>query len=207
VERDGIQDIDQRSILDAKVFDDIEGIDFGVAGDGLWKVPSEGWSGPSLTACSIEGSAAFEDTSNGPDRGDPAKLGLEQFSVNSQGSILSEVTVDLQGSSQVQDPVFQVGRGSVDGTGRTCGVGREIDTVQTLRSRPPDPMLDRGQAEAELSGYRPHGATSAYGMDDALALLFNGLFLTIGRSPMGSVFEDRIASHWSPCDLRMLTLD
>ena len=207
VERDGIQDIDQRSILDAKVFDDIEGIDFGVAGDGLWKVPSEGWSGPSLTACSIEGSAAFEDTSNGPDRGDPAELGLVQFSVNSQGSILSEVTVDLQGSSQVQDLLFKVGRGSVHGACRTRGMGGEIDAIQTLRARPSEPVLNGGQTEAESPGHGPHGVPASHGLNDPPASLFNGLFWVMGRSPFQPVFEESIPSGGPPGDLRTLTLD
>jgi len=207
MERDRIENVDQRSVLDTQVFDEIEGVHFGVAPGHVGQVPSEGWGRTSRPMGSIDGSAAFQNACDGSDGRHPIEVGPEQLSVDGHGSILSEVTVDLQGSSQVQDLLFKVGRGSVHGACRTRGMGGEIDAIQTLRARPSEPVLNGGQTEAESPGHGPHGVPASHGLNDPPASLFNGLFWVMGRSPFQPVFEESIPSGGPPGDLRTLTLD
>jgi hypothetical protein len=206
MERDGVENIDQRAVLDAEVLDDVESVDFGTTVSHLGKVPSEGWGRPSQTAYSIESSTAFEDASNGPEGRNWVESGLAQFPVDGESSVFTEVAVNLQGPSQVEDAVFQMHRGSVDRAVGTWGVGSEIDAVQTLGTRASQPMLNGGQTDTKLSGDSPHGATSSHGVNDASASQFDGLFWVIGRSPMARLFGNRITSQRSPYDLRVLTL-
>jgi len=208
VEGNGIQDVHEVAFFNPQVFDDVEGIHLGsVAGD-LGQIPSEGWGWPSETAGSIQGTASFKDASDGPYGGDRRVVCLsDPFSLDGGRAVFSEIAVVLEGSSQIEDMVFDRQAGSVDGGGGSGRVGAEVDAVESLVAGPMHPVLNGRQGDAEMSCDGPHRQALAYQADQGSTALFNTRFLVIRRSPMSEVFADKVPCKRSPCDLRMLTLD
>lgn len=182
VQRDGRQDIDQRSVLDAKVFDQIEAVQFGLGGGDLRQVPTFRGRGATQTMLSVQGAATFQNPGDGSIRRDVGQTPVDQFLAESTRTILAERAMNLQVLSQVQKEVLH-GRWRAAGMKGSAGLIGEIHPIQSLAGGVLNPALDGGLAEVELLGYHAQGQTPPDGTDEVPSLLCRRWFLFIGSSP------------------------
>jgi hypothetical protein len=72
--------------------------------------------------------------------------------------------------------LFEAGVGPVRGDVRTIFAIHEIDSLQALLARAPDPPLNMGQRHAELSGDLPHGSAPPDSLNHFSAPFFELFF-------------------------------
>ena len=159
-----------RAVLDDQPFDQVKAVQFGVVRHHGWQIPApRGWraSHPPLT---IEGSAALQDASDGPQGGHGRDLVGLQFPLDGYGAILSQVARFLEVAPQGQDAVFERG-GRPPGP---MGCRRPVAPVhprQALPCGPAHPALHGGQADAKAARHRPQRLPASHGAHHGLSLL------------------------------------
>ena len=182
MEGNGRQDVDQGSVLNPEIFDQIEGVEFGLGGCDIGQVPALGGCRVALTSLAVEGSPAFKDTGDGTIRWDVVAASVGQFLADDSGAILPQRAMMFQVVSEVQNEVLQSGWGSASMEGPGGSV-RQIHSIEALSCSILDPPLDGGLADVELSGYDTHGQTLPDGVDDVSSLLCHDGLLFMGSSP------------------------
>jgi len=187
MEGNGRQDVDQGSVLNAEIFDQVEGVDFGLGGCDIGQIPALGGCRTALSSLPVDGSPAFKDTRDGSIGREIVAASVGQFLADGSGAVLAQSAMESQVASEVQNEVLQSGRGaaSMEGPG---GSVRQIHPIEALACSILDPPLDGGLADMELSGYDSHRKTFPDGADDGSSLLCHDRLLFIDSSPETSFF-------------------
>src|SRR5512135_1628708 len=176
------------AVLDDQALDDVEAVQFGLAGGHGGQVPARRWCGATDTVAAVQRPAALEDTAEGAYRGERVGASGLQRGVDRLGAELAQIAGVLQLATQGQHKVLQVRRGPIDWPAPSGRAPRDVGAVEPLAVGPCDPELNGGQCHAEASSDLAHGNAPADGGDHLTTTLLDPVFGSL-RPPVGRVLS------------------
>lgn len=188
----------QRPVGDFQILDEVEAVQFGVAGGHGGQVPALGRSRPTQPAHAVERAVARQHAGDGGPRRHRLLLRLPaQREADGIRAVFTQDAVAAQAVAQLHDAPLQFGRTAVP---RPAGVGiAEVDPIEPPAGGPPHPVGDRADAHAEGGRHGAQAATRAHGANGVAAAVLDGAFLPmIGLPNAGTLSQRRAASAPPP---------
>src|SRR5262245_41509039 len=162
MQRNAIEDLDQRAVLDLEPLDGIEAVQLLLAGGDLGQIPAQRRRLAAYAFASVQGTASRQDTTDGSHRRQRRGLPLLQGVPYGLGAEEAEVAVPPQFLTQLQDEILKGGFGTLRVVRRMRPIG-PIDTVQALAGGVANPVQDGGGTDTEVEGHAPQRLPLANG--------------------------------------------
>ena len=128
METDAVEDHDVGAAADHEAFHEIEAVQFGLTTGDTRKIPAFGRRGPANPYASVESTAAAEDPTNGPRRGDPFNAAPQKFAMNGSGAKFTEIAEQLELRSDAEDQVLDSLRGCPGGSSSAAWRIRDVQS-------------------------------------------------------------------------------
>ena len=187
MQRSAGEDGNRGAMRKVEFLDKVEGIELGVAGGDLRKVPAPWRRRMALPPATIQGAVATEHAIDGS----PRRTGLHPTGPrlpNGLSAVFAQHAVIAQGPPQLQDRMFnrrcQPPRGML-WPRRTIG---KIDPIQAPTGSPRTPKRDLARGNSEVPCYRAHAFSAPNRTDHRSPTRFNRSFLTI-ENPFGKTWQ------------------
>lgn len=174
VQRQAIEHVEQRAVLDDQTFDQIEGVEFGVALSDSGQMPAgRGWR-TALTAGGGESSASDQPGQRAGGRG--GQVLAEEFPAEGGGSVFAQGRMTFEPGAQSQDALDEFARGAVFGFAVAARPVGEVSAEEALAASALKPFVSGASADVEASGDRTEGGPATESGDDAAAFEEPGAF-------------------------------
>jgi hypothetical protein len=179
VQGDCVEDLDFTAPLDDESFDDIKGVQFGVALSDLGEVPTRGRGWAAEAPGGPDQGVTLEDVG---DRGS-AGQGLRGCGLGAQGTLDGHGSEFAQGVAmaevvaQREDLLDDGGGEGARAAMRATGLVFELEAMQALLRGPVDPILDVGEGHAKAAGDLAQRHPPSCQTDDLAAMLWRQFFM------------------------------
>jgi len=165
MQRDGVEDLQIRAVLDGQALDDVEAVQLGLPCGHGGEIPARRWRRAAHPSLAVQGPASPEDAADGADRGQRGRAPFQEGREDRLGAAVAQVAVLGQLPPQVQDQVLDAGWCA----SRRAGDGRSVLPIHPVQSRtacPLDPVVYRRLADTELTSDFVLGQAAPDGLDD-----------------------------------------
>ena len=167
VQRQGIEDVQQRSVFEDQPLDQIEGIQFGAALRHGGQMPACRRWGSALATGGSESGASHE-ASQGAESGGPKVL-AEEFSTERRRAVFAQGRVTLEPGAQSQDAPDEWARRAVLGAAVAARSVGKVGTVKALALGAVKPFVSGARADAKAPGDRAEGSATPERRNDLAA--------------------------------------
>lgn len=203
VERDAGKDVHQRPIFDAKAFDNVEGIQFGLVGGKVGKIPAWWRSRAANAPLAVKRAAPEKNAADGANGRGLFYSSFQKLLKDGGSTEFAKIAGLFELTPELKNQIFEVsedppGRGPASG-----GTIAEIHAVKPLGARSSNPTLHRWRTYPEALCNRPDGFTMPNCTHHVSTLLFQRSFLATGDTSSINVLFTPILPRG---EIRILTL-
>jgi len=163
--------VQQGTVLEPQVLDDVEAVQLGPMGGNLRQIPSAGRCGAAGATAAVQRPASFENAADGPRRGTSPGAALPELPMDGLGAVLAQVAVVRERTAHLQDEGFPLRRSPLRGVRARRPVG-QIRPVQTAALGAVDPPHHGGVVHVELSSHGANRSPMTHGAYHGFALPF-----------------------------------
>ena len=170
MQRNPVENLDVGAPSDDQALDDVEAIQLRTTGRNLRKIPSSRRSRPAHPPAAVQGSTAFQDAPDRPQRGQRANMPPLKLPADRGRPILAQSTGLLQFASQRYQEILQLRRRLVDRLAASGKPVRPVDAIDPSSFRPPNPSLNQRSGNAKPSRNRVERVTRSHRCNHRTAL-------------------------------------